>query len=269
MLGGKKTPRARPQERARAADAKPNASKPPTQAAGGAPRPRREGAQATRQPVTRTHGRARPAAKPTRPTTERRPAGAGATAPPPRAPETARPRQRTAKRRRGGRRRRRPGGTRAQEQAAHSLPSAQGAPFGRISSAADADGSDEHGAQAGGTTAGRSCPKGAEQTPLPRAQSGARPSGRASRRAQSGRARRRSGRIWPPVRLCGGFFRWWWVAVLLLPKKRPERRKTQKRACLCVCHCDILRAWVYVAHRKECMTWKKRETGLSRRETRA
>ena len=81
MLGGKKTPRARPQERARAADAKPNASKPPTQAAGGAPRPRRKGAKATRQPVTRTHGRARPAAKPTRPTTERRPAGAGATAP--------------------------------------------------------------------------------------------------------------------------------------------------------------------------------------------
>ena len=52
MLGGKKTPRAR-----------------------------RKDAQATRQPVTRTHGRARPAAKPTRPTTERRPAGAGATAP--------------------------------------------------------------------------------------------------------------------------------------------------------------------------------------------
>ena len=81
MLGGKKTPRARPQERARAADAKPNASKPLTQAPGGKPRARRKGAKATRQPVARTHERARPAAKPTRPTTERRPAGAGATAP--------------------------------------------------------------------------------------------------------------------------------------------------------------------------------------------
>ena len=81
LLGGKKTPRARPQERARAADAKPNASKPPTQAPGGKPRARRKGAKATRQPVARTHERARPAAKPTRPTTERRPAGAGATAP--------------------------------------------------------------------------------------------------------------------------------------------------------------------------------------------
>lgn len=37
--------------------------------------------------------------------------GRGSNCPPPRAPETARPRQRTAKRRRGGRRRRRPGGT--------------------------------------------------------------------------------------------------------------------------------------------------------------
>ena len=53
--------------------------------------------------------------------------GRGSNCPPPRAPETARPRQRTAKRRRGGRRRRRPGGTRTQEQAAPSLPSAQSA----------------------------------------------------------------------------------------------------------------------------------------------
>lgn len=42
----------------------------------------------------------------------------------------------------GGRRRRRPGGTRTHEQAAYSLPSAQSVPFGRISSAADADGRD-------------------------------------------------------------------------------------------------------------------------------
>ena len=46
--------------------------------------------------------------------------GRGSNCPPPRAPETARPRQRTAKRRRGGRRRRRPGGTRARLLAAHS-----------------------------------------------------------------------------------------------------------------------------------------------------
>lgn len=44
--------------------------------------------------------------------------GRGSNCPPPRAPETARPRQRTAKRRRGGRRRRRPGGTRTREPAA-------------------------------------------------------------------------------------------------------------------------------------------------------
>lgn len=108
-------------------------------------------------------------------------------------PAAARPRQRTAARRRGGRRRRRPGGTRTQEQAAHPLPSARGVPFERISSAADADGSDEHGAQAGGTTAGRSCPKGAEQTPLPRAQSGAGPSGRATGQAAGRKADGRDG----------------------------------------------------------------------------
>lgn len=51
--------------------------------------------------------------------------GRGSNCPPPRAPETARPRQRTAARRRGGRRRRRPGGTRARLLAAYSLPSAQ------------------------------------------------------------------------------------------------------------------------------------------------
>lgn len=55
------------------------------QAPGGKPRARRKGAKATRQPVTRTHERARPAAKPTRPTTERRPAGAGVAPPPPHA----------------------------------------------------------------------------------------------------------------------------------------------------------------------------------------
>ena len=51
--------------------------------------------------------------------------GRGSNCPPPRASETARPRQRTAKRRRGGRRRRRSGGTRARLLAAYSLPSAQ------------------------------------------------------------------------------------------------------------------------------------------------
>lgn len=128
--------------------------------------------------------------------------GRGSNCPPPRAPETARPRQRTAKRRRGGRRRRRPGGTRTQEPAAPSLPSAQGAPLSRRSSAADADGSDEHGAQAGGTAAGCSCPKGAEQTPLPRAQSGARPSGRATGQATGRKADGRGGAAGESGRLC-------------------------------------------------------------------
>ena len=128
--------------------------------------------------------------------------GRGSNCPPPRAPETARPRQRTAKRRRGGRRRRRPGGTRTQKQAAPSLPSAQGAPLSRRSSAADADGSDEHGAQNGGTAAGRSCPKGAEQTPLPRAQRGARPSGRATGQATGRKADGRDGAAGEFGRLC-------------------------------------------------------------------
>lgn len=128
--------------------------------------------------------------------------GRGSNCPPPRAPETARPRQRTAARRRGGRRRRRPGGTRARLLAAHSLPSAQSAPLSRRSSASDADGSDEHGAQAGGTTAGRGEPKGAEQTPLPRAQRGARPSGRATGQATGRKADGRDGAAGEFGRLC-------------------------------------------------------------------
>ena len=44
-------------------------------------RGRETGREAGRQPAEGTQNRARPAAKPTRPTTERRPAGAGATAP--------------------------------------------------------------------------------------------------------------------------------------------------------------------------------------------
>ena len=76
-------------------DAKQNAQLCPTlrqalrpsakQAPGGKPRARRKGAKATRQPVARTHERARPAAKPTRPTAQRRPAGAGVAPPPPHA----------------------------------------------------------------------------------------------------------------------------------------------------------------------------------------
>ncbi len=128
--------------------------------------------------------------------------GRGSNCPPPRAPETARPRQRTAKRRRGGRRRRRPGGTRAQKPAAPSLPSAQSAPLSRRSSAADADGSDEHGAQNGGTAAGRGEPKGAAQTPLPRAQRGARPSGRATGQATGRKADGRDGAAGEFGRLC-------------------------------------------------------------------
>lgn len=193
-------------------DAKQNAQLCPTprqtlrpsakQAPGGKPRARRKDAQATHQPVTRTHGRARPAAKPPRRTAQRRPAGAGAAAPSPHAPARARPRQRTAKRRRGGRRRRRPGGTRTRKPAAHPLPSAQSAPLSRASSAADADGSDEHGAQAGGTAAGRGEPKGAPQTPLPRAQRGARPSGRATGQATGRKADGRDGAAGESGRLC-------------------------------------------------------------------
>lgn len=223
-------------------DAKQNAQLCPTprqalrpsakQAPGGKPRARRKGAKATRQPVTRTHGRARPAAKPTRPTTERRPAGAGATAPPPRAPETARPRQRTAARRRGGRRRRRPGGTRARLLAAHSLPSAQSAPFGRISSAADADGSDEHGAQNGGTAAGRGEPKGAKQTPLPRAQRGARPSGRATGQATGRKADGRDGAAGAILAACAPLWRFFPLVVgsgAYFVEKTLERAKKRKK----------------------------------------
>lgn len=220
-------------------DAKQNAQLCPTprqalrpsakQAAGGAPRPRRKGAKATRQPVARTHERARPAAKPPRRTTERRPAGAGAAAPSPRAPETARPRQRTAARRRGGRRRRRSGGTRARLSAAYSLPSAQGAPFERISSAADADGSDEHGAQTGAR------PPGAEHSrPAPRAAQGqadgqpGKPPG-----AKRTGATAQRGRFWPPVRLCGGFFR---SLVISLPLPTFERlRMAQNRLIWGLC----------------------------------
>ena len=139
--------------------------------------------------------------------------GRGSNCPPPRAPETARPRQRTAKRRRGGRRRRRPGGTRTQEQAAHSLPSAQSAPLSRISSAADADGSDEHGAQNGGTAAGRSCPKGAAQTPLPRAQRGARPSGRATGQATGRKADGRDGAAGAILAACAPLWRFFPLVV--------------------------------------------------------
>ena len=72
-------------------EAKQNASAPPhaDQAPRGRQRKRPEASRGRAgrthrnggKPVTRTRNRARPAAKPTRPTTERRPAGAGATAP--------------------------------------------------------------------------------------------------------------------------------------------------------------------------------------------
>ena len=110
-------------------------------------------------------------------------------------PAAARPRTRTAERRRGGRRRRRPGGTRTRKPAAHPLPSAQSVPLSRASSAADADGSDEHGAQAGGTAAGHG-------TLPPRAQSGARPSGRATGQAAGRKADGRDGAAGESGRLC-------------------------------------------------------------------
>ena len=116
-------------------DAKQNASAPPhaDQAPRGRQRKRPEASRGRAdrthrdggKPVTRTRIRARPAAKPTRPTAQRRPAGAGAATPPPHAPARARPRPRTTTRRRGGRRRRRPGGTRTRKQAATHAISAE------------------------------------------------------------------------------------------------------------------------------------------------
>ena len=152
------------------------------------------GAKATRQPVTRTHERARPAAKPTRPTAQRRPAGAGVAPPPPHAQQRH---DHASGRRRGGE----AGGDGAGRAALGRgnrpppMPSAQNAPFGRISSAADANGSDEHGAQAGGTAAGRG-------TLPPRAQSGARPSGRATGQATGRKADGRDGAAGESGRLC-------------------------------------------------------------------
>ena len=153
--------------------------------------------------------------------------GRGSNCPPPRAPETARPRQRTAKRRRGGRRRRRPGGTRARLSAAHSLPSAQSAPLSRISSASDADGSDEHGAQNGGTAAGRGEPKGAAQTPLPRAQRGARPSGRATGQATGRKADGRDGAAGAILAACAPLWRFF---PLVVDSSAFPAQKTQERA---------------------------------------
>lgn len=146
-------------------------------------------------------------------------------------PAAARPRQRTAARRRGGRRRRRPGGTRARLSAAYSLPSAQGVPFERISSAADADGSDEHGAQAGGTAAGRGEPKGAPQTPLPRAQRGARPSGRATGQATGRTADGRDGAAGGDSgRLCASVAVFSAVGDILLPIPRSSASEWRKIA---------------------------------------
>ena len=121
-------------------------------------------------------------------------------------PAAARPRTRTAERRRDGRRRRRPGGTRARLLAAHSLPSAQSAPLSRISSAADADGSDEHGAQNGGTTAGRG-------TLSPSAQSSARPSGRATGQATGRKADGRGGAAGAILAACAPLWRFFSLVV--------------------------------------------------------
>lgn len=78
-------------------------------------RGRETGREAGRQPAEGTQNRARPAAKPPRPTTGKTASGRGSRPTPPHAPDGTRPRQRTAKRRRDGRRRRRPGGNRTRE----------------------------------------------------------------------------------------------------------------------------------------------------------
>lgn len=163
------------------------------QAAGGAPRPRRKGAKATRQPVTRTHERARPAAKPTRPTTERRPAGAGATAP-----------HHAHQRRRDHASGRRNGGEAGGDGAGRAAlgrdcwpPTPCHQRRAHLSSASAArptqTGATSTGRRPGGTAAGRGEPKGAAQTPLPRAQRGARPSGRATGQATGRKADGRDG----------------------------------------------------------------------------
>ena len=101
----------------------------------------------------------------------------------------------------------------------------------RRSSAADADGSDEHGAQAGGTTAGCSCPKGAEQTPLPRAQSGARPSGRATGQATGRKADGRDGAAGAILAACAPLWRFFPLVVgscASFAEKTLERAKKRK-----------------------------------------
>lgn len=169
----------------------------------------------------------RPAAKPPRRTAQRRPAGAGVAPPPPHAQQRhdhAHGRRRGGQ---GGRRRRRPGGTRARLLAAHSLPSAQSAPLNRASSATGADGSDEHGAQNGGTAAGRGEPKGAAQTPLPRAQRGARPSGRATGQATGRKADGRDGAAGAILAACAPLWRFF---PLVVDSSAFPAQKTQERA---------------------------------------
>lgn len=270
MLGGKKTPRSRPQERARAADAKPNASKPLTQAPGGKPRARRKGAKATRQPVTRTHGRARPAAKPTRPTTERRPAGAGATAP-----------HHAHQRRRDHASGRRNGGEAGGDGAGRAALGRESQPPPFAISAGQLIEPHQQRVRRRRKRRARGAGRGHDRrvqlpegrgtnspAPRPERRKAERTGNRASHRAQSGRARRRSGRIWPPVRLCGGFFRWWWV---VLPFQRKKREKWRKNANFRV---DMCRTWLYTGYgrvehaRKECRTWKTRnENGQFRPST--
>lgn len=149
--------------------------------------------------------------------------GRGSNCPPPRAPETARPRQRTAKRRRGGRRRRRPGGTRARLLAAYPPAISAERPIepqkqrGRRRRERRARGAERGHGRRTRRTEGRATNSPA---PRPEGRKAKRTGDRTSHRAQSGRARRRSGRIWPPVRLCGVFFRWWWGVLPFLLKKR-------------------------------------------------
>lgn len=107
-------------------------------------------------------------------------------------------------------------------------------------------GAEKAGAQTGGTATGRGEPKGAEQTSLPRAQRGARPSGRATGQAAgrwSGWKRRRAGDVLPSrglLALFPAFFGLRWDDWTFDTKKRPERRKNAKKGLPCVEQCDIL-----------------------------
>ena len=181
---------------------RPNAAHPPTQAPVGGPRARRQDAKATRQPVAQTQTGARPAAKPPRPPTRRRPAGAGATAP-----------HHAHQRRRDHASGRRNGGEAGGDGAGRAAlgrdcwpptPCHQRRVPHRAAQAARPT---QTGATSTGRRTGARPPDAANRRarhklPLPRAQRGARPSGRATGQATGRKADGRDGAAGESGRLC-------------------------------------------------------------------